>query len=95
MLVFRSLEEVRAAEKLEPDWLLALERVMGDLASAYAGTDFSRGLGGTVRDYARCTFYTPVMRRVSHYPNPEKNRHFVKRCHVMCGGRHRGPPAPP
>ena len=37
MRVFRSLEEVRAAENLEPGWRLALERVMGDLTSAYAG----------------------------------------------------------
>jgi hypothetical protein len=44
MRVFRSLEEVRAAENLEPDWLLALERVMGDLASAYACADFSYDL---------------------------------------------------
>jgi hypothetical protein len=36
MRVFRSLEEVRAAEGLEPGWRLALERVMGDLTSAYA-----------------------------------------------------------
>jgi hypothetical protein len=36
MRVFRSLEDVRAAESLEPGWRLALERVMGDLTSAYA-----------------------------------------------------------
>ena len=37
MRVFRSPEDLRAAENLEPSWRLALERVMGDLASAYAG----------------------------------------------------------
>ena len=37
MRVFRSLEEVRSADGLEPGWRLALERVMGDLTSAYAG----------------------------------------------------------
>ena len=36
MRVFRSLEEMRAAENLEPGWRLALERVMGDLVSALA-----------------------------------------------------------
>ncbi len=36
MRVFRSLEEVRGADNLEPGWRRALERVMGDLTSAYA-----------------------------------------------------------
>ena len=31
MRAFRSLEEVRAAENLEPGWQQALERVMGDM----------------------------------------------------------------
>lgn len=38
MRAFRSLEELRAAENLEPGWRRALERVMGDLTSACAGT---------------------------------------------------------
>ncbi len=41
MRVFRSLEEVRAAENLEPGWRRALERVMGDLTAAYAGAGLS------------------------------------------------------
>ena len=41
MRVFRSLEELRAAGGLEPGWRLALERVMGDLTSAYADAGYT------------------------------------------------------
>ena len=37
MRVLRSLEELQAADGLEPGWRLALERVIDDLASAYSG----------------------------------------------------------
>jgi hypothetical protein len=37
MRVFGSLEDVRGAENPEPGRSLALERVMGDLATTYVG----------------------------------------------------------